>query len=160
MLPSNCSNGLNGLEDTNGIVCCSDMCDFCGGSGCGSFTGTTANDCCIQEILSSGQYCGDDVVAPCILVDDMNTAAPTMTTLPSTSPTTIDGGLKCLEDRRTHYTVMLQSFINLNLLQLTLEFLGDYYRRSSQLPAYFPPRTFSVKGQVCFHPTAPTVLTG
>ena len=92
MATSNCSNGLNGLEDTNGTVCCSDMCDFCGGSGCGNIAGTTANDCCVLRILNSSQYCGDDVVAPCILVNGTNTAAPSMTDLHSYSPTTIDGG--------------------------------------------------------------------
>ena len=101
MATSNCSNGLNGLADTNGTVCCSDMCDFCGGSGCGNINGTTPNDCCVSIILDSGQYCVEGVEAPCILVNVTNTAAPTMTAPPSNSPTSIDGESVCLEDRRT-----------------------------------------------------------
>ena len=160
MATPNCSNGLNGIEDANSTVCCLQMCGFCGGEGCGNITGTTASDCCVSEIIKLGQDCVDSEEAPCILGNDTNTAAPTMTAVSSFSPTPIDGGFKCLEDRRTFHTVMLQRFISLNLLQLIPEFLGECYRHPPQLLAHFPPRTFSVKWQVWLHPTAPTVLTG
>ena len=135
MATSNCSNGLNGVESPSGTVCCSDMCDVCGGSGCGGINGTTAHDCCLTEIFASEQYCGDDVEAPCILVNGTNTAAPTMTALPSNSPTPTDGESICLEDRRTLYNVIPNDFINLNMLQLILESLRDYCRHSPLSPA-------------------------
>ena len=110
MAPSNCSNGLNGVENGDGGVCCPEICDFCGGEGCGSIPGTKPEDCCAGNITDSGVYCTEGVEAPCILVNDTNTAAPTVTALPFSSPTPIDGGSNYLEDRGTLDILRLQCF--------------------------------------------------
>ena len=82
-----------------GTVCCLETCEFCGGAGCASIPGTTADDCCAGNIMDSGVYCVEGAEAPCILVNDTNTPAPTVTALSLSSPIPIDGGSNCLEDR-------------------------------------------------------------
>lgn len=43
-------------------------CGFCGGDGCSQVPGTAgASDCCPSTILTAGQNCGGQVVAPCIV---------------------------------------------------------------------------------------------
>ena len=110
MVPSNCSNGLNGVENAMGTVCCPEWCEFCGGTGCASIPGAEEGDCCASSIVDSGVYCVEGEEAPCILVNDTNTPAPTVTALPFSSPIPIDGGSNYLEDRRTLDAVTLQCF--------------------------------------------------
>lgn len=42
-------------------------CGQCGGSGCGSIDGYTADECCEGNIESSGVLCEDSEEAPCII---------------------------------------------------------------------------------------------
>ncbi|CAB1121513.1 unnamed protein product [Ectocarpus sp. CCAP 1310/34] len=63
-----CSDGIEGI-DGNGVVCCPLGCGQCVGSGCstdGAANGLTSSSCCGGEIKSSGNYCDDTGVAPCI----------------------------------------------------------------------------------------------
>ncbi|CAN0372924.1 unnamed protein product [Ascophyllum nodosum] len=78
MAPSNCSNGLNGVKNALGTVCCPETCGVCDGSDCSSIHGTTADDCCASNIIDSGMYCGDGVEAPCTLLIN-TTSAPSVT---------------------------------------------------------------------------------
>lgn len=84
---STCPNGLAGVQD--GSVCCAEACNLvCGGSGCGLIYGTAgASDCCSDYILTTGEFCEDGVVAPCIMVNGTYTPAPSVT-LVTASPTT------------------------------------------------------------------------
>ncbi|CBJ28892.1 FirrV-1-B30 precursor [Ectocarpus siliculosus] len=66
--PGTCSDGTEGL-DGNGVVCCPLGCGQCAGSGCstaGAANGLTSSSCCGGGIKSSGNYCDDTGVAPCI----------------------------------------------------------------------------------------------
>ncbi|CAM9308013.1 unnamed protein product, partial [Laminaria digitata] len=92
-------NGLEGVEadGATATVCCVSGCDPCGGIGCGGNSNTlSTDDCCIGEIVSSGQLCSDTGSAPCVLDTSTSTSAntepaPTPTTqlapTPSPSPT-------------------------------------------------------------------------
>ena len=123
-----------------GTVCCPEACGVCGGSGCGNIPGTTTDDCCASTIADSGVYCVDGVKAPCILGNDTNTAAPTVTALPFSSPIPIDSGSEYLGDIVSLYFETLNIFLNycLNMLQ-ALEFLGNSCRHSAKLPAHSTP---------------------
>lgn len=46
-----CSNGLFGVESSNGLVCCDAGCGTCGGVGCSKFGAPDldAFDCCVTE---------------------------------------------------------------------------------------------------------------
>ncbi|CAM9635574.1 unnamed protein product [Pylaiella littoralis] len=64
--PSMCSNGLAGYQ--NNDICCLEACGICGGDGCGTIPGTGGSDsCCPSTIREAGVFCGDGVVAPCII---------------------------------------------------------------------------------------------
>ncbi|CAB1096849.1 MEP10 [Ectocarpus sp. CCAP 1310/34] len=70
-----------------GDVCCSAACGTCGGSGCGSRAGLTANECCTSTITAANVPCGS---APCVVVGD---TSPTPT--PPTPTTTTSGSFTC-----------------------------------------------------------------
>lgn len=73
--PSTCPNGLAGVADAS--VCCSEECGQCGGSGCGSITGTGGpSSCCAATILASGVSCDQTGQAPCIMSPGSYTPAP------------------------------------------------------------------------------------
>lgn len=62
-----CNNDIPGIHV--GDACCNPECPQCGGvdcSGAAVSVGLTEKDCCINHILSFGEVCGGDVVAPCI----------------------------------------------------------------------------------------------
>jgi len=46
-----CSNGIYGVESSNGKACCVAECGLCGGAGCSMFGGPDlgADDCCVTE---------------------------------------------------------------------------------------------------------------
>lgn len=79
VVSSNCSNGLAGVESSDGTVCCAEACNGqCGGVGCGSIDGTDgATDCCSGTILMSGVSCDDSAESPCIIDNGTSTDAPT-----------------------------------------------------------------------------------
>lgn len=53
-------------------VCCDNACGSCGGSGCGSLPGGSAN-CCTGSIQDSGQWClQDGVSAPCTFDESLS----------------------------------------------------------------------------------------
>ncbi|CAM9595723.1 unnamed protein product [Ectocarpus sp. 4 AP-2014] len=56
------SGGCDGILQGN--VCCSAACGTCGGSGCGSRAGLTANECCTSTITAANVPCGS---APCVV---------------------------------------------------------------------------------------------
>ncbi|CAM9895175.1 unnamed protein product [Ectocarpus fasciculatus] len=59
-----CSNGLAGVEDPLGKVCCAPSCPQCAGEGCGEFDGA---HCCETNVTASNIYCDVTQEAPCIL---------------------------------------------------------------------------------------------
>lgn len=58
-----CSNGVTGIENIAGDVCCPLACNGCGGSGCDVLP-LGYDSCCSQGVRSSNVACG---VAPCII---------------------------------------------------------------------------------------------
>ncbi|CAM9821581.1 unnamed protein product [Pylaiella littoralis] len=60
-----CSNGLAGIEDADGTVCCDAACGQCGGDGCGDVAGFSDADCCSATIEGSGELCSIALAAPC-----------------------------------------------------------------------------------------------
>lgn len=66
-----CSNGLSGIDSSNGDVCCAPGCGQCGSSGCSQAGAPdlTANDCCVTEIADFGELCSVTGSAPCIIND-------------------------------------------------------------------------------------------
>lgn len=62
-----CSNGLVGLENGDGTVCCVSGCEPCGGSKCAGTPGLSSDDCCAGTIEANGQLCSDTNAAPCVL---------------------------------------------------------------------------------------------
>ncbi len=46
-----CSNGVYGVESSNGAACCDAGCGLCGGVGCSGFGAPAlgADDCCATE---------------------------------------------------------------------------------------------------------------
>lgn len=66
-----CRNGIVGLENPGGDVCCVLGCDPCGGDGCATnTTGLSGSDCCAGKI---SQNCSVTNSAPCKLDDDVVT---------------------------------------------------------------------------------------
>ncbi|CAM9835143.1 unnamed protein product [Scytosiphon promiscuus] len=65
-----CSNGVVGLESSNGKACCVTECGVCGGEGCSGFGadfGLDAHDCCATEIADEGDLCTTTGMAPCAI---------------------------------------------------------------------------------------------
>lgn len=64
-----CSNGLRGLNSSNGAVCCVAACGKCGGPGCSQVGAPAldADDCCATEIADFGKLCSITGAAPCII---------------------------------------------------------------------------------------------
>ncbi|CAN0526943.1 unnamed protein product, partial [Scytosiphon promiscuus] len=61
-----CSNGIAGVENNSGTICCAEACNGqCGGSGCGSIAGTNGgSDCCADEVSAAGIICAAGVESP------------------------------------------------------------------------------------------------
>ena len=57
-----CSNGLVGLENNMGTVCCVLGCDPCGGAGCATNNTLGGSNCCAGEI---SELCSVTNSAPC-----------------------------------------------------------------------------------------------
>ncbi|CAM9507739.1 unnamed protein product [Ectocarpus fasciculatus] len=65
-----CANGLEGVGDANGVVCCPLGCDQCAGDGClmaGADAGLGWESCCGEGIKASDVYCDETSEAPCII---------------------------------------------------------------------------------------------
>ncbi|CAM9864281.1 unnamed protein product [Pylaiella littoralis] len=71
---SPCSNGLPGYGNKN--ICCVEGCGQCGGSGCSTVAGFTAEECCTASIEAGGVLCSDSGAAPCIIDEDTAVPAP------------------------------------------------------------------------------------
>ncbi|CAM9875575.1 unnamed protein product, partial [Ectocarpus sp. 13 AM-2016] len=76
-----CSNGLAGVEDPLGKVCCAPSCSQCAGGECGGFGGAL---CCETNVTASSIYCDVALEAPCILGDVPGSLSPLIS--PSKSP--------------------------------------------------------------------------
>lgn len=60
-----CTNGVPGIENGMGTVCCPSLCGgICGGTGCEA---ADVENCCAGAIVDSGVYCDDSETAPCII---------------------------------------------------------------------------------------------
>lgn len=66
---STCSNGIIGIESSNGAICCVAGCGQCGGVGCSTagLPDYDAFDCCVTEILDFGVACSVTGTAPCYI---------------------------------------------------------------------------------------------
>ncbi|CAM9354990.1 unnamed protein product, partial [Hapterophycus canaliculatus] len=67
---STCSNGVVGVESSNGMACCVATCGTCGGVGCSVFGeafGLDNQDCCATEIADDGAPCSQTGEAPCYI---------------------------------------------------------------------------------------------
>lgn len=63
-----CSNGLPGVEDSTGSICCAAACSACGGRTCGiTGEGIGPSNCCISPIFEAAEFCDETGAAPCIL---------------------------------------------------------------------------------------------
>lgn len=67
MTTSTCSNGITGIESSNGLACCAVGCGQCGGVGCSTvgLPEYDADDCCSTEIVDFGMSCSVTGSAPC-----------------------------------------------------------------------------------------------
>ena len=70
---STCSNGLVGVENNMGTVCCVLGCDPCGGDGCATNNTMVASNCCAGEI---SELCSVTNSAPCKLEREYFHCAP------------------------------------------------------------------------------------
>lgn len=61
------AGGIPGIESSNGKACCLASCGQCGGFGCSSVGKDT--DCCISDIVESGEACSVKGSAPCYIGD-------------------------------------------------------------------------------------------
>lgn len=68
-----CSNGIVGIQSKNS--CCAAGCGQCGGSGCSTIPGFTADDCCESAVQMNGKLCEVTAAAPCI-IDAASTPPP------------------------------------------------------------------------------------
>ncbi|CAM9895244.1 unnamed protein product, partial [Ectocarpus fasciculatus] len=68
-----CSNGVPGVENGMGTVCCPIECgDFCGGSDCGT---VDATNCCSSAIFDGHEDCNVSEEAPCFIIDSSSATA-------------------------------------------------------------------------------------
>jgi len=81
--PDVCTGGIPGIESSDGSACCLAECGQCGGSGCS--TVGDASDCCVNDIISSGDLCSETGTAPCSYAEP-TAPTPTATDQP-VSPT-------------------------------------------------------------------------
>ncbi|CAM9304229.1 unnamed protein product [Ectocarpus sp. 12 AP-2014] len=83
-----CSNGVAGVENEMGTVCCPIECgDFCGGEECV----INALLCCSSSIIDSDVYCDESDEAPCIIGSASDTPSPIAVLLPTPDTTTAPG---------------------------------------------------------------------
>ena len=59
-------DGLNGVSDNWGTMCCAKSCGTCGGEGCAKRDGGRKN-CCGGTISRKNKKCEDVTYAPCVL---------------------------------------------------------------------------------------------
>ena len=59
-------DGLNGVSDNGGNVCCPKSCGTCGGTGCAKRDGGRKN-CCTGVISKKNKKCDEVSAAPCVL---------------------------------------------------------------------------------------------
>ncbi|CAM9758911.1 unnamed protein product, partial [Ectocarpus sp. 6 AP-2014] len=86
--PATCSNGVVGVENEMGTVCCPIECgDTCGGEECVM----NALLCCSSSITDSGVYCDESDEAPCIIGGASDTPSPVAVLLPTPDTTTAPG---------------------------------------------------------------------
>ena len=66
---SMCSNGIPGVESSNGLACCVAACGMCGGEGCSTvgLPDLDEEDCCVSEIVDFGMPCDTAGAAPCAI---------------------------------------------------------------------------------------------
>ncbi|CAB1103155.1 unnamed protein product [Ectocarpus sp. CCAP 1310/34] len=64
-----CSNGVYGIESSNGLACCALTCGSCGGVGCSRRPGGSY-DCCESEIVEEGEACAATGASPCYMDGD------------------------------------------------------------------------------------------
>ncbi|CAM9476653.1 unnamed protein product [Ectocarpus sp. 12 AP-2014] len=64
-----CSNGVYGIESSNGLACCALTCGSCGGVGCSGRPGGSY-DCCESEIVEEGEACAATGASPCYIDGD------------------------------------------------------------------------------------------
>eukprot|EP00752_Nemacystus_decipiens_P002185 g2080.t1 len=82
-----CSNGVEGVESSDGRACCVAECGSCGGVGCSKFSPDLgADDCCVTEIVDRGEACSVWGAAPCYIDGESPVPSPTGET--PTAPTT------------------------------------------------------------------------
>ncbi|CAM9999229.1 unnamed protein product, partial [Ectocarpus sp. 12 AP-2014] len=80
-----CNNGVAGVENEMGTVCCPIECgDFCGGEECV----INALLCCSSSIIDSNVYCDESDEAPCIIGSASDTPSPIAVLLPTPDTTT------------------------------------------------------------------------
>ncbi|CBJ26487.1 hypothetical protein Esi_0034_0004 [Ectocarpus siliculosus] len=74
-----CSNGVYGIESSNGKACCALTCGSCGGVGCSGRPGGSY-DCCESEIVEEGEACAATGASPCYIDGDevLNPVVPSM----------------------------------------------------------------------------------
>ncbi|CAM9421898.1 unnamed protein product [Ectocarpus sp. 8 AP-2014] len=82
-----CSNGVYGIESSNGKACCALACGSCGGVGCSRRPGGSY-DCCESEIVEEGEACGATGASPCY-IDGDEVLDPVV---PTEEPVTPGGG--------------------------------------------------------------------
>ncbi|CAN0159675.1 unnamed protein product, partial [Ectocarpus sp. 4 AP-2014] len=83
-----CSNGVAGVENEMGTVCCPIECgDFCGGEECV----INALLCCSSSIIDSAVYCDESDESPCIIGSASDTPSPVAVLLPTPGTTTAPG---------------------------------------------------------------------
>ena len=59
-------DGLNGVSDNGGTMCCAKSCGTCGGAGCAKRDGGRKN-CCQGAIFKKNKKCDDVSAAPCVI---------------------------------------------------------------------------------------------
>ncbi len=61
------TEGILGIESNDARACCVASCGQCGGDGCSA--AGAASDCCVNNIVETGQACSVRGAAPCYIGD-------------------------------------------------------------------------------------------
>jgi len=61
------TDGVVGIESSNGVACCLTSCGACGGSGCSGRDGG-GDGCCTADIIENNELCSVTGEAPCLIV--------------------------------------------------------------------------------------------
>lgn len=62
---STCDGGFPGIQSND--ICCALACGQCGGSGCSSAGGLTAEECCTKDVAAADVPCTIAGAGPCVL---------------------------------------------------------------------------------------------